>query len=175
MHNPKYDMKNETHKLLWDFEIQTDHLISARRPNLVLVNKKKATWRIVDFTVPVDHRVKVKKGEKRYKYLDLAWELKNLWNMKMTAIPVVIGALGTVTKRCVKWLEDLEISTRMVTIQTTALLRSARILRRVLEIEGTCCHSNSSEKPLANAGGKDSQKSKIIIIIIVLGPWKIME
>ena len=32
-----------------------------------------------------------------------------LWNTKMTVIPIVIGALGTVTKRLVKGLEDLEI------------------------------------------------------------------
>ena len=34
-------LKNETHRLFWDFEIQTDHLISARRPDLVIVNKKE--------------------------------------------------------------------------------------------------------------------------------------
>ena len=34
-------LKNETNKLLWDFEIKTDHLISARRPGQVIVNKKQ--------------------------------------------------------------------------------------------------------------------------------------
>ena len=33
--------KNDTQKLLWDFDIQTDHLISARRPDLIIINKKK--------------------------------------------------------------------------------------------------------------------------------------
>ena len=41
MHNPESIPENETHKRLWDFQIQTDHLISARRPNLVIVNKKR--------------------------------------------------------------------------------------------------------------------------------------
>ena len=77
--------------------------------------------------------MKLKECEKRDKYLDLAKELKNLWNMKATIIPIVIGALGTVTKGLVKGLEDLEITGRLETIQTTALLRLARILRRVLE------------------------------------------
>ena len=61
---------------------------------------------------------------------------KNLWNMKVTIIPIVIGALGTVTKGLVKGPEDLEIIGRMETIQTTTLLRSVRILRSVLEIWG---------------------------------------
>ena len=87
----------------------------------------------MDFAVSGDHRVKLKEYEKRDKELDLARELKKLWNMKMTIIPIVIGTLGTVTKGFVQGLEDLEITGRVVTIQTTALLRSARMLRRVLE------------------------------------------
>ena len=53
--------------------------------------------------------------------------------MKVTVIPIVIGALGTIPKGLVKGLKELEIEGRAETIQTTALLRSTRILRRVLE------------------------------------------
>ena len=52
------------------FEIQTYHQISARRQDLVIVNKKKITCRIVDFDVPADHRVKLKVSEKTDKYLE---------------------------------------------------------------------------------------------------------
>ena len=41
MHNPAAVLKNDTHKLLWDFDVQTDHLISARRPDFIVINKKK--------------------------------------------------------------------------------------------------------------------------------------
>ena len=41
MHNPEPVLENDTLKLLWDFDIQTDHLISARRPDLIIINKKK--------------------------------------------------------------------------------------------------------------------------------------
>ena len=41
MHNPAPVVENDTHKLLWDFDIQTDHLISARRPDLIIINNKK--------------------------------------------------------------------------------------------------------------------------------------
>ena len=66
------------------------------------------------------------------KYLDLARELKKLLNMMVTIIPIVIGAFGTVTKGLLKGLEDLEVGGRAETIQTAVLLRTARILRRVL-------------------------------------------
>ena len=41
MHNPEPVLKNETHKLRWDFDIQKDHLISARRPDLRIINEKR--------------------------------------------------------------------------------------------------------------------------------------
>ena len=59
--------------------------------------------------------------------------MKKLWNMQLTIIPIVIGAFGTVTKGLLKGLEDLDIGGRVETIQTTTLLRTARILRRVME------------------------------------------
>ena len=51
-------------------------VISARRPDLVIVNNEKKKKRIVDLAIPADHRVKLKESEKRDKYLDLAIELK---------------------------------------------------------------------------------------------------
>ena len=43
MHNLEAVLENETHRFVWYFEIQTDHLISVRRSDLVIVNKKKRT------------------------------------------------------------------------------------------------------------------------------------
>ena len=62
--------------------------------------------------------------------------MKKLWNMKVTIVPIVIGAFGTITKGLLKDLEDLEVGGRVETIQMTAetiqMLRTARILRRDL-------------------------------------------
>ena len=52
----------------------------------------------MDFAVPVDHRVKIKESKKMNKYLNLTWEQKNQWNMKMMVIPIIVGVLGTVPK-----------------------------------------------------------------------------
>ena len=77
MHNPTPVQENDSHKLLWDFNIQTDHLIPARRPDLIIIDKRKRICKIVDFVVPADHRINLKEGEKKDKYLDIATELKN--------------------------------------------------------------------------------------------------
>ena len=81
----------------------------------------------MDFAVPTDHRVKLKESKKSDKYLDFARELI------VMIVPIVIGAFGTITKGLLKDLEDLDVGGRVETIQMTALLRTARILRRVLE------------------------------------------
>ena len=74
MHNPESVQENETHKLLRDFDIQTDHQITARQPDLI---QKRKTCKIVNFAVLID-RVNLKESEKKDKYLDLAKELKQL-------------------------------------------------------------------------------------------------
>ena len=84
----------------------------------------------------MDHRINLKESEKKDKYLNLARELKKLWNMKVTIVPIVIGVLGTITKGLLKGLEDLEVGGQVETIQMTALQRTARVLRRALETWG---------------------------------------
>ena len=99
-----------------------------------MINKKeKRICKIVDSAVTANHRIKLKECETKDKYLDLARELKKLWNMKVTIIPIVIGAFGTITKGLLKGLEDLEVDGRVGTIEMTALLRTDRILRKVQE------------------------------------------
>ena len=86
--------------------------------------------------------------------IDLAWELKKLWNIKVT------GTLLTVDKGLVQGLEDFEIRGRVENIQTTALLRSARILRRVPETWGELLSLTLQWKLSGNAGEQNSQMSK---------------
>ena len=58
----------------------------------------------MEFVVPADHRIKLKETEKEDRYVDLVRELEKLWSMKVTIIPIVIGAFGTVTKELLKGL-----------------------------------------------------------------------
>ena len=84
-----------------------DHLIPSRRPDLIIINEKMRIFKIVNFAVPADHRINLKESKKKDKYLDLAREIKKMWNMKVTIEPIVIGAICTVTKGLLKGPEDL--------------------------------------------------------------------
>ena len=134
MNKPAPVLENKTHKLQWDFNIHTDHLFWARRPDLIIINNKKENFQNCRLCCPGWPQNKTER--KRDKYLDLARELKKVWNMQLTIIPIIIGAFGTVTKGLQKGLDDFEGSGRMETIQTTTLLKTDRILRRVLETRG---------------------------------------
>ena len=61
MHNQASFLENGAQKLRRDFDIQTDHLISGRRPDLIII--KKRNCKIVDFAVSADHRIKLKESE----------------------------------------------------------------------------------------------------------------
>ena len=138
IHKPESILENETNKILWDFEMQTGKLILTRWVFLVIINKKKNKQTLPNselYCLRGPQR-KIKENEKRDKYLDFARRLKKQRNTMVTVIPIIIGALETIPKGLVKEQEELEIRGRAQTIQTTALLRSARILRIVLETWG---------------------------------------
>ena len=85
MHNPASVWENDTYKLLWDFDTQIDHLISARQPALMIINKKKENSQNVDFAVPANHRIKLKESEIKDKYLGLAkiWKIYGTWRWQL--------------------------------------------------------------------------------------------
>ena len=88
----------------------------------------------MDVASPWDHRVYEKEGEKIEKYQELKREIVKLWGIRhLEVVPVVVGALGVVSKRFDAWFEKLGITIRMELLQKTALLGTARILGKLLE------------------------------------------
>lgn len=134
-HVPEGVVENEEVKVLWDINVQCDNVIEARRPDIIVIDKKERKGLIIDIAVPADVRVEEKEREKVEKYQDLKREIGRLWNLKkVEVVPVVIGALGSVTKEFDRWIEKLGITFNVGVVQKTALLGTARILRKVLEM-----------------------------------------
>ena len=95
------------------------------------------TCHLVDFTVPVNPQRENERKRKDWQILGAYQRTKKkLWNMKVIAIPIVVDVLGTIPKGVEKRLKKLKIRGRIETTHTSALLRSARTLRRVLETRG---------------------------------------
>ena len=110
-------------------------MIEARRPDIIVIDKKERKGLIIDIAVPADVRVEEKEREKVEKYQDLKREIGRLWNLKkVEVVPVVIGALGSVTKEFDRWIKKLGTTFNVGVVQKTALLGTARTLRKVLEM-----------------------------------------
>ena len=66
--------------------IQCDHVIEARRPDIVVVNKQERKCTIIDIAVPADKRTGQKENEKVEKYQDLKREIARTWNMRTVKV-----------------------------------------------------------------------------------------
>ena len=116
---------------MWDFSVQTDHVIEARRPDLVVVDKERRC-KTIDFAVPGESRIEEK--VKIEKYQDLGRELQKIWNVKVKIIPLVVGSLGAIPKQFGNRLKQIGITAGTAQVQKADLLGTATILRKVLEI-----------------------------------------
>ena len=97
-------------------------------PVLVVVEKENNKAIIVDIASPWGHRLYEKGGEKIEKYQELKREIGRLWEIRhLEVVPVV-------SKRQDAWLEKLGVTIRTGLLQKTALLGTARILRKLLEL-----------------------------------------
>ena len=106
----------------------------ARRADLVVVDKKERSCRIIDFAVPGDSRIEEKEKNKIQMYQDLGRGLQKIWNVKVKIIPLVVGSLGAIPKQFGNRLKQIGIAVGTAQIQKTVLLGTTRILRKVLEI-----------------------------------------
>ena len=93
------------------------------------------------------HKEKIKESEKIDKYLDLIRDLKKLWNMKVMVIQRLDGAIGTLSKGLEKRMGGLEI-------ESTELLKSVWIIRRVCEFLGDYLSLKLLEKQILVSAGE---------------------
>ena len=127
-------MENDSWKILWHATIQNDHVIEARRSDIVIISKTKNECRTIEFTCTFDNRMENRDKDKRKGYNNLKREFKKIWDMPVKVIPVVVGALGTTSKKLKRWLTDVGIERRIVEWQKTSVLYFASIHPNVLEV-----------------------------------------
>ena len=127
-------LENEKCKILCDFAIQTDEEIEHRRPDIVVIDKEKREFKIIDIAVLGDQNIKVKELEKITKYQDLRLQGQKMWDVKSTVTPIVVGAFGTVSEELENHLKTIGISIVISCLQKALLLGTALILRKELDI-----------------------------------------
>ena len=120
------------YEVWWDQKVVTPTAMEHNRPDVVVIDRPGRRWTLVDFTVPFDANVATKEDEKVRKYEKLATEVSRMHRVGTEVVPIAVGALGVVTKRLMQSLERLGIGDVVGGLQTSAIIGSAAILRKVL-------------------------------------------
>jgi len=117
-HTAEKVLENEKVKILWDFSIETDYVIQARRPDIVVKDKEmNHTW-IIDIAMPGDARIEEKEEK-------IARKISRLWMTSTNVVPVIVGSLGAVG-RLEEVLKMLEVDEKEVDrVQFSTILGSA--------------------------------------------------
>jgi len=133
MPKPVYEEGDVT--VLWNPAVHTDTEVTANRPDIIIKNKKEKTCTLIDVAIPADRNVVQKEAEKKLKYNGLCIEIKRMWNVKCTIIPVIIGDIRIVTRSSRKNLEAVQGRYTIDPLQKTAILGTSHIIRKVLQCE----------------------------------------
>jgi hypothetical protein len=121
--------------VLWNQAVHTDREVTAKRPDIIIKNKKEKTCTMIDVVIPADKNVVKKEAEKRLKYKSLFIEIQRMWNLKCTIVQVIFGATGIVTRSLKKNLEAIPGKHSIDSLQKTAILGTSHIIRKVLQCE----------------------------------------
>ena len=117
-----------------DMPVNTDRTIGANRPDIIIHKRTKAECLLIDVSVPDDANISKKEAEKIFKYKDLEIKISRMWKTKTRVVPVIVGALGTVSAEFERHLAKLPCSVSPEQVQKITLLGTAHILRKVLSI-----------------------------------------
>ena len=121
--------------VLWNQAVHTDREFTAYRSDIIIKNKKEKTSTIIDVAIIADRNAVQKEAEKNLKYKSLCVEIQRMWNLKCTIVPVIIGAIGIVTRSLRKNLEVIPGNHSIDSLQMTAILGTSHIIRRVMQCE----------------------------------------
>ena len=121
--------------MLWNQAIHTDREVTANRPDIIIKNRKEKTCTLIDVAIPADRITVQKEAKKKLKYKNLCIEIQRIWNLKCTIIPIIIGAIGIVTRSLGKNLEAVAGKHSIDQVQKLAIFGTSHIIQKVLQCE----------------------------------------
>ena len=127
-HQPLPVAKNREVRITRDMTVYTDKALKNNRPDISLLHKASQEWKLIDIDVPADQNMIRIEEENVEKYQDLAFEIKRIHGAsKVTKIPIVIGAIGTIAKDARTWYVKLDLHDIIGNAQLSAVLGTAHL------------------------------------------------
>lgn len=120
--------------LYWDRPVLTDRTIAYNRPDILLIDFNTSSGILIDIAVPLTHNIKRTEAEKKNKYEELAWQIKEIWKLDRVSIyPLVISVEGVVSNNFNKNIEKLGLpNTILKHAQKATILQTCHIVRKFL-------------------------------------------
>jgi hypothetical protein len=131
-------------------QVQTDRTIPNNKPDIIIRDNEKRTCMLIDVAISEERNV-IKKTVKILKYKDFTIEVQRMWNVKTKAIPVIIGATGTISKTFRKYVNNIPENQEVKELQKTAILGTAHILRKVLTYRYNGVNAGTSDMSTMNS------------------------
>lgn len=133
-YQPSCVLENNSVRLYWNRKIITDRTIPCNIPDIVLTLKNNQIAYIIDIAVPLATNISATHREKINKYLPLADEVKEMWDLKaVTIVPVILGTTGEIPKKLHEGLETLGMPEKLyLAMQKAVVLSTCAIIRRVI-------------------------------------------
>ena len=116
-------------------QVQTDRTIPNNKPDIIIRDTEQRTCMLIDAANSGDKNVIKLETEKILKYKDLTIEIQRMWDVKATAIPVIGGATGAISKSFRKYVSNIQGHHEVRELQKTAILGTAHILRKSADVE----------------------------------------
>ncbi|XP_045466652.1 uncharacterized protein LOC123675347 [Harmonia axyridis] len=135
LYAPKTLMENARYKLYWDSALVTDRSVMHNRPDITLFDNQRKTCMLLEFTIPADDNITRAYTEKITKYGDLAFQLKEMYDLKKISIlPLIISTNGMVEAHLPENTKRLCLQPDVVsTSQKQVILSTTRIVRKFLQ------------------------------------------
>lgn len=136
-YTPEKILENKDYELYWDRSILTDKHLEHNRPDIILLKKQEKEAIFIDVAITNDNNMVKTHTEKINKYIDLSYEIKDLWKInKVKIIPIIISNLGTVPKTLFKSIKELELKPYIYQqAQKSVILNTCHIVRRFLYLD----------------------------------------
>ena len=87
--------------------MRTDRTLPNNKPDIIVPDNKQGTCMLTDAAIPGCRNVIKKRAEKILKYKNLIINIHRIWNVKPTVIPVITGAIGTISKSLRQYLSNI--------------------------------------------------------------------
>lgn len=135
-YSPQWKQESDRATVYWDTAILTDKNVRHNRPDILVLEKKEKLGYIIDIAIPIDDNIGKSYQEKVAKYQDLAFELKQMYNLvKISVLPFIISSNGLVHKEFSGSLRRLNLdSACSIEAQKSTILGTCSIVRKTLQM-----------------------------------------